>query len=203
MNAEAFWVSIFSTPYPRSNVLSANKEKAVGQLSCLGSPLRRTVETFKAWVSSFLALDCEEMTLASSFHSICCWTVFPSVCVCVCPPLANDFNVCILNGQVLMPSAPLQLWVLRLLHRQPFLFLLPHTPCLVFLSLGLVLICSSWFETWNKPVVVQQWDKRQAGEGVGSVLVIGFTFGCHNLLYFLLIFCYSFANLSDGPNVLT
>lgn len=26
-------------------------------------------------------------------------------------------------------------------------FLLPFTPYLVFLSLGLVLICSSWFET--------------------------------------------------------
>lgn len=198
MNTEAFWVFIFSTSYPRSNVLSANREKAVGQLSCLGSPLRRTVETFKAWVSSFLALDCEEMTLASSVHSVCCWTVFPSP-----TPIGKWFRRLHFKWTGFNAVSSPQLWVLRHLHRQLFLSLLPLTPCLIFLSLGLVLICSSWFETWNKPVVVQQWDKRQAGEGVGSVLVIGFTFGCHNLLYFLLIFCYSFANLSDGPNVLT
>lgn len=62
-------------------------------------------------------------------------------------------------------SPPLQLWVLRLLHRQLFWFLLPLTP-LILLSLGVVLTCSSWSENWIKP----QWcssEWRTGGEGVG------------------------------------
>lgn len=155
MNTEASWVFIFPTPYPRSDVLSAKTEKAVGQVPPLGSPLRRTLETFRAWVSYFLVVDCEEMTLASS-HSVCCWTVF----------FPNEFSICISNGRVLMPPTPLQLWVLRLLHRQLFRFLLPLTPPLILLSLGVVLTCSSWSETWIK----LQWcsgERRAGWEGVG------------------------------------
>lgn len=146
MNTEAFWVT-FSTPYPRRNVLSANQAQAVPSLA---SPPRRTVETFRARVSSFLALDCEETTLAASFHSVCCRAVFPSP-----TPTGKRF------------------WRLRF-PRAGFSGAGPaapgaeapaqapsRAPPLAFLSLGLVLIRSSWFETWNNPA--GRWG--QAGGG--------------------------------------
>lgn len=181
MNTEAFWVFIFPTPYPSSDILSANTEKAVGRVPPLGSPLRRTLETFRAWVSYFLLVDCEEMTLASS-HSVCCWTVFPKW-VQHLHFKWTGFNA---------TSPPLQLWVLRLLHRQLFRFLLPLTPPLILLSLGVVLTCSSWSETWIKP----QWcsgERRAGWEGVGvcysSVSHLVVTIYCIFYFFFLLQFC--------------
>lgn len=88
-------------------------------------------------------------------------------------------------------SSPLQLWVLRLLHRQLFWFLLPLTP-LILLSLGVVLTCSSRSENWIKA----QWcsgERRAGWEGVGvcysSVSHLVVTIYCIFYLFFLLQFC--------------
>lgn len=191
MNTEASWVFIFPTPYPRSDVLSAKTEKAVGQVPPLGSPLRRTLETFRAWVSYFLVVDCEEMTLASS-HSVCCWTVFPKWVQhlhfkwtgfnAANPPPALGTET---PPQATLPISPS-----------------PHSSFNSSFTWG----CSYLqLMVWdlNKAAVVQRWAQGRLG-GSWSVLLISFTLGCHNLLYFLLFFfCCSFANLSDGPNVLT
>lgn len=108
------------------------------------------------------------------------------------PPLANHSDVCTSHGQGSVAPAP-PLGVLRLQRR-----LLPALLLSLFFHLGLFLFAAHGLRLEITP----QGDGGRLG-GAGSVLVIGSTLGCHDLLYFLLIFCYSCANLSDGPNVLT
>lgn len=165
----------FSHSLPQKQHPFSRRGAGCSQLSSVGSPLR-TVETSIARVSSFLALDCEEMTLASSFHSICCWTVFPS------PPTSTGKWLCLhFKRTGFNAVSPPQLWVLRLCHKQ---LLLPlHSSC----NSSFTCACSYLqLMVWDlkQSRSGAAWDERQAGEGVGSVLVIGSTLGCHNLLYF-------------------